>query len=98
MRENRKYERHRTNKTAKIVFNHGSSPIDCTVRNFTPSGACLHVDSADRVPQTFTLVMTRDRITWPCRVVWRSLNRLGVSFDTAKRTTRRQAALAAQPH
>jgi hypothetical protein len=98
MTEHRKFERHRTSKVGKIVFNHGSPPIDCTVRNFSPSGACLIVENVAKIPANFTLVMTRDRITWPCRVVWRSVNRLGVSFDPATRETRRQPALAAQTH
>ena len=98
MREHRKYERHRTTKVGKIVFNHGSAPVECTVRNFSPSGACLHVDSVAGIPSTFTLVMTRDRITWPCRVIWKCDNRIGVSFDEAKETSGKRVALATSAH
>jgi hypothetical protein len=96
MRENRKYERHRTAKVGKIVYN-GASPVDCTVRDFTPSGACLLVDSVNGIPQSFTLVMTRDKITWPCRVIWKSENKIGVSFDQETARSRRPA-MASQSH
>ncbi len=81
MDERRRTQRVRTLKGGHIVFNHGSSTIDCTVRNLTDFGACLHVTNSFGVPQSFELALDSTRPRRRCRVAWRTDSRLGVSFE-----------------
>jgi hypothetical protein len=94
MREQRKFERHRTSRIGKIICDHTASEIDCRIRDFTPAGACLQVASLKGIPDTFTLRAIHGNITWPCRVIWKSANRIGVSFDETLRSRARAASAA----
>ena len=78
--ERRRAVRARTLKSAKIVFNHQSSVVDCTVRNLTKLGALLIITSPVGVPDAFDLRFEADGTTRACRVIWRTDNRLGVEF------------------
>jgi hypothetical protein len=79
MENRRRQERHRTLKSGKIIFNHQTSVVDCTIRNVSDAGACLHVDSVVGIPEAFDLVV--DGIHRPCSIKWRTTNRMGVSFQ-----------------
>jgi hypothetical protein len=79
MENQRKQERHRTLKAGKIVFNHKTCVVDCTVRNLSEGGACLQVQTVVGIPETFELVL--DGIDRPCSIKWRTVNRIGVSFQ-----------------
>lgn len=79
MEERRLTQRHRTLKGASIVFNGGRSAIDCTVRNFSESGANLRVTSVLGIPEEFVLQMS-DKTTHNCKVAWRRATELGVAF------------------
>jgi PilZ domain len=76
--ERRTSRRQRTLKAGKIVLSHGTSVLDCTVRNVTSTGASLSLPSAATVPAEFDLQL--DGETRPCTVVWRRLAGLGVKF------------------
>jgi hypothetical protein len=76
--EHRTAQRHRTLKAGKIVLHHGSSVIDCTVRNISASGAAISVVNATTVPAEFNLQF--DGENRPCTVTWRRLERMGVRF------------------
>jgi PilZ domain len=80
MDERRHIPRTRTLKSARIVFNHSSSVIDCTVRNLTNIGACLHVPDSLGVPESFDLMFDSAHVRRHCRVIWRTDTKLGVSF------------------
>jgi hypothetical protein len=79
MENRRRQERHRTLKTGKIIFNHKTSVVDCTIRNVSDTGACLQVDSVRGIPEAFFLVL--EGIERSCTVKWRGANRIGVSFQ-----------------
>lgn len=79
MENRRRQERHRTLKSGKIIFNHHTSVVDCTIRNVSDTGACLQVGSVVGIPETFELVV--DGIHRPCSIKWRATNRMGVSFQ-----------------
>jgi hypothetical protein len=81
MDERRRVARARTLKRARIVFNYSGSVIDCTVRNLTMIGACLHVPDSLGVPDKFDLMFGSSHDRRPCHVVWRTDTKLGVSFD-----------------
>jgi hypothetical protein len=77
--ERRKAQRGRTLKAGSITFNRGAG-IDCRVRNMSPAGACLEVDSQVGIPNDFVLIVSYDHFNRPCHVIWRSDTRLGVEF------------------
>ncbi len=76
--ERRAEVRHRTLKGGLIAFNGGRSTIDCRVRNLSPIGAKLEVDTILGIPDTFDLASGGE--TLACRVIWRKLRELGVEF------------------
>jgi len=77
--EKRAARRQRVLKGGKILLNRDGT-IDCTVRNLSEIGACLHLPSSVGVPDTFDLVINPDRDPMRCRVVWRSAKQIGIAF------------------
>jgi PilZ domain len=82
MDERRKAQRLRALKAGSISFNRAAG-IDCRLRNMSPAGACLEVASQVGIPDDFVLVVSYDKFSRPCHVIWRSDTRLGVQFCTA---------------
>jgi hypothetical protein len=80
MSDHRRARRQRTLKSGRIVFNQKSSVFDCTVRNLSPTGACLHVPSSIGIPQVFELIIDSETEARPSWVIWRSETRIGVHF------------------
>ncbi|HXW23812.1 MAG TPA: PilZ domain-containing protein [Xanthobacteraceae bacterium] len=80
MAEHRTHPRHRTLKAGKIVFNHRSCVVDCTIRNLSARGACLQVPSTVGIPDDFDLLIEPDRMAQACRVAWKDDRRMGVDF------------------
>ncbi|OAF00700.1 pilus assembly protein PilZ [Bradyrhizobium centrolobii] len=78
MDERRSKARHRVLKAGTIEF--GGGAIDCTVRNFSHTGAALDVTSPVGIPEHFTLFIQADGTHLSCRVVWRKEKRIGVQF------------------
>jgi PAS domain-containing protein len=79
MAENRKSRRTRTLRGGKILFNDKSSVVDCVVRNLSSEGGCLQVETALGIPGSFELLI-EDEQRRSCVLVWKSENRIGVSF------------------
>jgi hypothetical protein len=77
--ERRTAPRHRVLKRGMIQFHHLT--VECVVRNLSPGGACLAVETI--VPDEFKLFWSGDLLGRASRVVWRSGNKLGVSFGAA---------------
>jgi hypothetical protein len=80
MIEARKNLRHLTLKTAKIVFDDMSSPIDCAILNISDGGACILVPRLAEIPDVFRLVVDPNGTTHLCGVRWKSGNRVGLAF------------------
>jgi hypothetical protein len=80
MEERRIKRRQRSLKAGKIVFNRQLSDIDCTVRDLTAEGACLVVGSPVGLPKNFELLIPFDRFKRTCSVIWKSSDRIGVTF------------------
>jgi len=80
--EDRIAQRHRVSKQGKINF--GGDKYACTVRDLSTTGAALELPdliSQVRKAKAFTLEIPEDRLILPCRVVWQSGYRMGVTFD-----------------
>lgn len=69
-------------KTAQIIVSQ-SSAFHCTVRNVTTEGALLRVRSVIGIPDQFELTIDPSDERQECRVIWRSVDELGVCFDAA---------------
>ncbi len=74
--ERRTAPRHRVLKRGMIQFHHLT--VECIVRNVSPGGACLVVETM--TPDEFRLFWSGDLLGRNSRVVWRSGNKMGVSF------------------
>jgi PilZ domain-containing protein len=78
--ERRRQRRARTLKSARILFNQHHSVFDCTVRNMSPTGACLNVESALGIPEQFDMMFEADHSIRPCRMIWHKEKQIGVEF------------------
>jgi hypothetical protein len=78
--ERRASHRSRTFRGGKILFNDRRSVLDCTIRNLSPEGACLQVESLVGVPAAFELLIDGEEAPRPCRLAWQSHDRAGVEF------------------
>ena len=78
--EGRTDHRKRTFIGAKILLKGGASVLDCVVKDLSDGGARLRVDGAVAVPEEFDLKLSDSR-SFHCRVVWRRLEAVGVSFQ-----------------
>jgi PilZ domain len=81
MEERRKHLHHWALKSGKIAFNQRASVVDCTIRDLSETGACLHVASTIGIPDNFELLFEVDKQYRGCRIVWRSENKIGVAFQ-----------------
>lgn len=79
--DRRVVKRTRVLRSAKIIVPRNSPVIHCTVQDLTSSGACLKVANTSGMPQTFELTFEHGRTRRPCRVVWRTADKLGVAFE-----------------
>lgn len=84
MDERRHAQRARTFRGGKILLNNRRSVVGCTVRNLSDTGACLQVESIADIPDRFDLAIEGDELIYPCRLMWTSENRIGVSFPGAR--------------
>jgi hypothetical protein len=75
----RNFERRKTLKSAKIVFNKKQSVLDCFVRDMSDTGARLAVSDLIPVPRNFTLVLN-DGTSRECERVRAMGKELGVRF------------------
>jgi hypothetical protein len=78
--DRRSVQRTKVLRSAKIIVPRRSPVIHCTVQNLTDVGACLKVANTSGVPATFDLTFEHGRTRRACRVVWRTHDKLGVSF------------------
>jgi len=81
MDERRIIQRTRVLRSAKILVPCTSPVVHCTVQNITSAGASLKMANTYGVPQTFDLTFEHGRTRRFCRVVWRTNDELGVTFE-----------------
>jgi PilZ domain-containing protein len=80
MVETRVAPRYRVSKPAEIEY--GGDKTPCTIRDLSETGAALEVSGfVGQVPTAFTLIIPEDKLKLPCRVVWRTALKIGVTFD-----------------
>ncbi|KQT20728.1 MULTISPECIES: PilZ domain-containing protein [unclassified Bradyrhizobium] len=79
MDEKRDEFRSRVLKAATISFGNGGV-ISCVIRNLSPRGAALDVESSLDIPDEFKLILDREEEHYHCRLIWRKAKRIGVRF------------------
>jgi hypothetical protein len=62
--------------------NGNGSTMDCVVRNFSESGACVEIESAARLPDQMRVTIARKGRAYLGRMIWRQANRVGLAFMT----------------
>lgn len=79
--ERRKAARARMLKSGRIAVSAKAPKIECAIRNLSDTGACLQVHSGTfGIPREFELQLDGG-LRHPCKVIWRTESRLGVSFS-----------------
>jgi two-component system cell cycle response regulator len=71
--------RTRTLKGAQIIWDDSKSPVRCTIRNISKTGAKLEAHGLV-VKNIFELVFDLDQSRRSCRVIWRKEPLIGVKF------------------
>jgi hypothetical protein len=79
MPERRKFERTCVQKSARILLE-DSLGVGCVVRDLTNFGAGIQVSNSMSLPAALDLTFDSGRSIRPCRLAWRSLDRMGVEF------------------
>ena len=80
MAERRKSDRARTFFGGMIAFNKRNSTMDCRVRDFSSTGARVHLTNTAVIPDQFDLTIARKERSFRARMVWRSVDEAGVTF------------------
>jgi hypothetical protein len=83
MTEARRSERLKSLLRAKIIFNGGSSSIECLIRNVSAHGMRLEIAESLAVPGEFDLEVPHKGRIYRTRLVWRGEGMIGVAFVPA---------------
>lgn len=83
MTDKRREPRKRTFLKGRIVFNGGSSSMDCLVRDLSDSGARIAIDETLLLPEHFLLEIPQKDRTFTAALRWRDEDGLGVVLDGA---------------
>ena len=79
--ELRKKPRRQFHYNARILVEVNAPLVPCAIVDISESGARLSLENDDALPETFTLLLTRNgRTRRHCRVVWRDGPTLGVEY------------------
>jgi PilZ domain-containing protein len=82
MNERRSVGRTRVLRNAEIMIDErAAAKVQCTLQDLTNTGASLTLASTYKVPDTFELTFDQGRSRRPCRVKWRTHDRLGIEFE-----------------
>jgi len=72
--------RKRTFLKGRIVFNNGSSSMDCLVRDLSEEGARLELSETMTLPEVFDLYIAQKDATFRATLCWRRHESIGVTF------------------
>lgn len=81
----RRAPRNRVLKDGKIILAGSWSVVDCTVRDWSATGARLRCRDQAAVPNDFRLVLPSDNSMRDAHVVWRRDDDIGVTFTSESR-------------
>ncbi|MCJ2005580.1 MAG: PilZ domain-containing protein [Methylobacterium sp.] len=78
--ENRNEVRQRVFLKGRILFNNGSSSMDCLVRDFSSTGARLVLSETATLPEMFDLFIPQKERTYRSAMRWRRADGVGITF------------------
>ena len=58
-------------------INENGSTMDCVVRNFSDSGACVELESSAKIPDQMRVTIAHKGRSYLARMIWRQANRVG---------------------
>ena len=61
-------------------INERGSTMDCVVRNFSETGACVEFDSSARLPEKMQLTISHKGRSFLASMIWRQANKVGLAF------------------
>ncbi|WP_168201791.1 PilZ domain-containing protein [Phreatobacter aquaticus] len=83
MEERRAALRSRTFWKGTVLFPGGLRSTECTVRNFSETGARLDCGGVSDIPDHFQLkIPQKGSALFRCKVAWRRVGEIGVHFET----------------
>lgn len=80
MSNNRRETRQRTFLKGRIIFNNGSSSMDCLVRDMSASGARLALTETASLPEIFELYIPQKDRSYRSTLRWRRTDGMGITF------------------
>ena len=80
MKDLRTAERLKTLLKARIVFNQRMTSVDCVVKNISPIGALVTVDTTLAIPNEFELEIPLRGKTYAAQMRWRDAKSIGLRF------------------
>ena len=80
MQDRRESVRDRVFMGGVAEINGRSSSMDCVVRNFSDTGACVEFNSVARIPEEMNLKITSKGRSFLAHLIWRQANRVGLAF------------------
>jgi hypothetical protein len=93
--ERRASERRRTLLAAKLSFDEPGMIVNCGVRNLSPLGALIELESTILLRPPFRLLTVRDGMIYEAELVWAWGRRVGLNF-TAEHEARAPATETTQ--
>ena len=78
--DRRSQRRSRVLKTGKLIFQHRTIVVDCSVRDLTPEGAHIRMADAHPLPAELELLVPSVRLIYPAKVRWQKGTEAGLSF------------------
>src|SRR5687768_16178766 len=92
-----KYRRPRMLKKGQIVFNSGSSLINCIIRDRFLSGARLQLPAPTLLPRSFGLLSVTEGMMYPAEIRWCRGDEVRIEFvgaPTPAPSTKRRLVVA----
>lgn len=81
-------------RVGRVLFSPDSSPVHCSVKNFTETQATLTMSGWMGLPSTFTLYIEPDSIRTACRVLSRKGSNIQVEFTEVEQGVRYRSSVA----
>jgi hypothetical protein len=85
--EARRAKRERTFLPARLSFGDGAPLADCTVTQFSPTGARLSVPAGVALPDRFNIAVAQRGLNCRAKLVWRKDDLAGIEFDLTDRAS-----------
>jgi hypothetical protein len=78
--DKRRFLRQRVLREGRLVFNDGSSVINCIIRQLSPGGAKLRLPAPTYLPRSLALLCLTSEMLYSAEIAWRHGVDLGLVF------------------